>query len=176
MSKAEREMRKEEQEEQFERQMHGQNVGQAAAERDEQMSQYLDQLSASELSEGSKRLLKNLVGKDFVFANYSSDDIERLRFELQVMKMQYRDMHPGKECLVTGEDRAWINDDPTDTLEPLTPEETAVVDSFIEGIFSRMTRGEAGFQQEKINETVSVSEVRKDEKDNSGGGIFDRLG
>jgi len=172
---SEAEERRQAREEQFEKQVHSQNIGGASAGRDEQMSQYLNQLSASELKEGSKRLLENLVGKDFVFANYSGDDIDRLRFELQVIKMQYRDIHPGKECLITGEDRAWINDDATDTLEPLTPEETAIIDSFIEGIFSRVTRGEEGFQQEKINESVSVSEVRKSEDEKSGGGILDRI-
>lgn len=177
MSKAEREMRKEEQEEQFERQMHGQNVGQAAAMQEEEgMEDLLELLGSTQLSEGSKDLLRNLVTKDIIFANYSSDDIERIRFELQVKRMQYHDMHPNKDCLLTGRLRAYANDDPTDRLQPIDPRESTIVDNFFEGAFARFTDAEGMKLLEKANENINVSKVQKDEKDNSGGGIFDRLG
>lgn len=161
---------KEQQRRQFENQQHTQNIQQASQENTKPSpDKYLEELGDTDLQEGSRRILENWTAKDFPFANYRSEDIERLRYELKVTKMKFRDMHPTKQCLVTGDLRAFANDDPTDTLEPLRPQDKAIADSFIEGVFSRMTRGKEGFQQKEANKSYSESVVRRSEEERDGG-------
>lgn len=153
------------------------NGAQAAHDTPEDIRRDLIQdLKDSPLSEGSREVLRNLISPDFIFAYYNSDEIGELKELLRLKKRQFLWMHPAQECEVTGDDRAYINDDPRDTLEPLSDAEHLVVDTYFKGVYARVTRAKEMKQQEILQTSISENRVQRESKsDSSGRGLKGRL-
>lgn len=140
------------------------------------VSQYEDvfeQLTETNLSEGSRELLRNLVTKDLVLAYFNDAEITEMKWKLRTIKDVYLDMHPSGDCIVTGDDRAAINDDRGDTLTELTGEDIIVIDTFFTQLISRLTRARQMKQQEMMN--TQIAERRDGSDDSGGGGLIDRI-
>lgn len=135
----------------------------------------LEFLAESDLSDQNKDILKDYLSRDLVFANIDSAEYNELKWELRVLKEILYLHYPSPDCLVTGELRAAINDDPDDTVEPLTQEERLRIETFFRNIRLRLTRSKDMKQQEMLRTSIAQTEVRRD-GDNSGGkGLLGRL-
>lgn len=147
-----------------EEQMHHANFGQASPS--QQIHQdILEKITETNLSEGSREILRNLLTKDLVLANFQEAEVNELRWKLRAKQKLFFAMHPDQHCLITGEDRAAIYDDPTATLRPLSDEERAIVRDLFDMLETRITRARKMKQQEMMNTTI-----RESRAETSGGG------
>jgi hypothetical protein len=141
---------------------------------EDEYQEWLEMVAEADLDEGSKDLLKNLVSKDWVLANFEPAEVNEFKFRLEIRKLLYSALHPAEDCLVTGEWRAYINDDPDDQLTPLSQQEQMIVDGLFQGLFARITRGREGFQQEMLR--TQIREQRQAIADETQrGGLKDRV-
>jgi hypothetical protein len=149
-------------------------VGHGANDPDAAYSDWAETVAEADIQEPSKDLLLNFVSKDWVYANFNPEEVIEYKFRLETRKLLYEALHPAEDCLVTGEWRAHINDDPDDTLEPLTQRQQVIVDGLFQGIYARMTRGREGFQQEMFKTQIHEERTQSAE-DKSAGGLRDRV-
>lgn len=135
-----------------------------------------EQLTETEISEGSKRILRNLLTKDLVLAYFKEEEIHEMKWKLEIIKELYVNMHPAEGCLVTGYDRAYVNDKEHDVLEPLSTEQVLIIETMFTSLASRLTRAREMKQQEMMN--TQINEQRADLGGDSadGGGILGRFG
>lgn len=129
----------------------------------------LNDIVETDLSEGSKNLLRNLLTQDFVLANLSTEEAEEIKWKLEAKKEKFFAMHPPENSLVTGEDRAAINDDPTDNLRPLGPVQRMQVHDVFDGIYLRVTRSKDMKQQEVMNTRIQERRDNNDGESSKGG-------
>lgn len=133
-------------------------------------SDLIETLSQTDISEGKKEILRNYISKDFVLAYFREAEVHEMRFMLEVEKDQYYSIFPGNDAIAQGATRAWINDDPSDTLMPISPKERRQIESFFDAVKSRITRAR-NMEQQKIAQT-SITETRRrvdEEKDTDDG-------
>jgi hypothetical protein len=149
-------------------------VGHGANDPDAAYSDWAETVAEADIQEPSKDLLLNFVSKDWVYANFNPEEVIEYKFRLESRKLLYEALHPAPDCLITGAWRAHINDDPDDTLGPLTQRQQVIVDGLFQGIYARMTRGREGFQQEMFKTQIH-EERRQNADDTSAGGLRDRV-
>lgn len=134
----------------------------------------LQEITTSDLHPDSRELLTNLVSKDFIFANLTDAEVESFKKELKLKRKKFYTMHPSQESIVEGDLRAYVYDDPGNTLTSLTQQEKLIVDQFFEGIWMRVTRARGMRQQEilktQINQSITGSTDGGDKK----GGLLQR--
>ncbi len=132
-----------------------------------------EELTDTEISEGSKDVLRNLISKDLVLAYLTEAEVNEVKWHIRVVKELYLTLHPPQDCEISGGDRAAINDDPTDTLHPLTEEERVNVETFFMTVQSRVTRARDMKQQEMTR--TQIAEHRDNTEDNESGGLLGRI-
>jgi hypothetical protein len=141
---------------------------------------FVETILENELTDLQQGLLRNFITSDFALANYSSDEIQRLFWDLEIVREKIKAMHPSEDNLIQGdEDFVFYYDvDPMNVpSEPLSPGEEVAIDGLFEGIYSLMTRGEDMEQQEQLNKTVTRSEVDRVTDDaGEDNGLKGRLG
>ena len=151
---------------------------QNAASRQEQadmiQSNMLDYLTDTDLSEGSKDLLRNYCSKAFILGNLEKEEVHELKWELRIDKEMYLAIHPHQESVAQGQVRALINDDPDDRLSALSKEQIMQVETFFKGIWMNITRAKGMKQQEIIKTSINRSEVDKVGED-SGSGLLSKI-
>jgi len=135
----------------------------------------LDKVSDSDLNADSRNLLENLVSKDFIFANLTDAEVTELKYKLLLKRKKFYAMHPAESSLIKGQFRAYVYDDPGNTLTPLTQQEKLIVDQFFEGIFTRVTRARGMAQQEILQTQIQQSYTGNVGEESGGrGGLLGR--
>lgn len=119
----------------------------------------LTQTDLSALSERSQDLLSNLVTQDWVLGYYSKAEHWELKVRLEIIKEQFYAMHPSSDCPIQGVVRAYVYDDEDAKLQPLTQVAKFQVETFFEGLKTRLTRGKDGHQLENLNKSINESHV-----------------
>lgn len=159
--------------------IHAQQIGKQYAGGDEAefgKTEYLRKLTDSALDAETVQVLDNLLSQDFVLANYKDAEVTETRWMMvETTMLRVEAMHPPQGSGMTGARRAFMMDDEAQSLNPLTDHEKQVIRSFLRGFFARVTRARTGWQQEQMSKTISVSEVRREDDDGSGGrlsGLF----
>lgn len=147
--------------------------GQIPASPAEIRQSMLRELTDTNLSEGSRELLRNLVQKDMVLAFLKEPEVKEWKWKLRTKQELFFVMHPGADCLVTGEDRAAINGNVSDRLSPLSQEQKIVVRDFFDMLELRISRARDMKQQEMMN--TQIREARSDRDESGGGGLKQRL-
>lgn len=134
----------------------------------------LEYLAESDLDDQKKRILRDYLSRDWVFANIGNAEYHELKWELRVLKEILYLHYPAPDCLVTGPVRAAINDDPQDMVEPLTQEERLRIETFFRNIRLRLTRSKGMKQQQMLRTSIAQTEVRRNNED-AGGGIRGKI-
>lgn len=139
----------------------------------------IDNVVETELETGDKGL-SNLGAKDFTLSNYDEEvDTVEFKWIQEIVNILSKSRHPHPGSGVTGLSRAWAAGDPTNRLEPLSPEELAQDEVYLLGTFSRAKRGEGMAQQETSGKMITESHAIQDSRDSrssSGGGLLGRFG
>lgn len=133
----------------------------------------MEDLTDTDISEGSKEILRNLITKDLVLAYLNDAEVNEVKWHIRIIKELYFSIHPDQNCLVVGEDRAYINDDTTDRITPLTEQEQIVVESFFMSVITRVTRARGMKQQEMMN--TQIAEHRDNRESGESNGILSRI-
>lgn len=124
-------------------------------------------LAQTDIPSVSKQKFRSLLSRDWVFANLSNADYNELKWELRHLKHLFYDMHPAQDCLVVGDIRAAINDDPRDTLKPLSEDDKREVEQLFRAVRLRLTRSKGMRQQSIIQTNISQTEVNRADDGNS---------
>lgn len=122
-----------------------------------------------------KEVLSGLLSRDFVLAYVSDAEHNEGKWDLRILKNIVELYFPSDDCLVTGDLRAAINDDPDDTVEPLTKDERLQIEVFFRVVEKRLTRSKNMKQQEMLRTSIAQTEVRRDSESNGGRGLLGRL-
>lgn len=152
-----------------ERQLRSQAVQTAQAEDHSVERDVLEYLAETDLSDQDKELLKDYVTRDFVLANVDGAEYNELKWELRVLKETMRLFWPPQDCLVTGEDRAAINDDPSDEATPMSQQDRLRLEAFFRNIRLRLTRSRNMKQQEMLRTSIAQTHVQRGNQDNNSG-------
>jgi len=83
-------------------------------------------------------------------------------------------MHPSQDSVIEGKFRAYVYDDPGNTLTSLTQQEKLIVDQFFEGIHKRVTRARGMKQQEILRTQIQQSVTGDLGENGSSGGLIER--
>lgn len=83
-------------------------------------------------------------------------------------------MHTGASAGIEGDVRAYVYDDPGNTLTSLTQQEKLIVDQFFEGIWMRVTRARGMRQQEILKTQINQSVTGSIDGDGGKGGLLQR--
>jgi hypothetical protein len=149
----------------------------SALKGDGQLTQeYLETLlDNSGLQAATVEHIKSLLSRDWPLANLTDAQEHEVRHRLEVIKLKVLGKHPPQESYNRGALRAFLLDDRSEDLEPLTDEQKNEIGAIFETIKARMTRGRNMSQQEMLNKQIAVS--RRDDLTNgsdgdSGGGLL----
>lgn len=132
-----------------------------------------EELTETDISEGSKDVLRNLISKDLVLAYLTEAEVNEVKWHIRIVKEIYLAMHPPQDCEVVGADRAAINDDSEDNLRPLSEKERVNIETFFMTVQTRVTRAR-NMKQQEMNRT-QIAEHRDNRDSDSGGGILGRI-
>lgn len=161
-------------EERNENQLQLQGLQHARERAEEIQSDLLEQITDSDLHPDSRQLLKNLVSKDFIFANLTDAEVESFKRELDLKRKAFYVMHPSQESVVEGDFRAYVYDDPGNKLTSLSQQEKLIVDQFFEGVYMRVTRARGMRQQEILKTQINQSVTGSLDGDGGGGGLLQK--
>jgi hypothetical protein len=173
--KAESELRDQDHERQLET-TGAQTAHQNAAQQAEAIrDNLLTFLTESDLQEGTKDLLRNYASKSFILGYLQSEEVTELKWELRIAHEQYMALHPGAESEVVGGDRAYINDDTDDQLKPLSGKQKLQLATFMQAIWTNITRARDMKQQEIMKTQIARTETERNDGDGDGGGLLSRI-
>jgi len=126
------------------------------------------------LQAGTVAKISNMLSRDWVLANLTDAQEHDIRFKLEVMKLKIIGMHPPEEG-ISGNLRAFLMDDPSEQLQPLTQQERILIDELFETLKSRISRGRAGFERKQQNTSIAQTQRNEsddDDRGSSGWGLF----
>lgn len=153
----------------------GQYGGTLPTTADEAEQDLIEYLSESNLSAPSKDVLRNHVVKDVVMAFLSPEEVHEYKWKLRQKREAFFAYHPAPNCEVTGDDRAYINDDSGDKIEPLSEKEEYSAQTFFDMAETLITRAKEMKQQEMMNTRIEERRAKDNRGDDDSSGIIGRL-
>lgn len=163
------------QEKQHKNRVNERGVEAAMARAEEIHNDLLDEITDSDLNPDSRQLLKNLISKDFIFANLTEAEVTEMKWNLQLLRRKFYDMHPSQKSVIEGATRAYVYDDAGNTLSSLTQQERIIIDQFFEGVYKRVTRARKMRQQEILKTQIQQSVTGDLDAQDDKGGIWGRM-
>lgn len=131
-------------------------------------TEYLKEITGHELQDGTYDHLQTLLTSDLVLSNISEAEKNELKFLTFLMVRRIKWNHPSRDSYLQGEYRAFLRDDPGDVLEPLSQREIHLIEMASWVVISRIARSQGGWQQDKMNESITRSEVSNDKQQQNG--------
>jgi hypothetical protein len=129
---------------------------------------YIDKVTNSQLQQGTVRILRNLLSKDFVLGNLSEAEVHEHRWLTRQLVLEVEAAHPRTNSMWRGRFRQVASGMERDALKPLDDAQKTVMHQFIQGVITRATRSRDGWQQEEVNKSYRVSERREPDSDDGG--------
>ena len=129
---------------------------------------YINQVTNSQLQQGTVDILSNLLSKDFVLGNLSEAEVHEHRWLTRQLTLEVEAAHPRQNSMWRGRFRQVASGRERDALEPLDDAQKTVMQQFMQGVITRATRSRDGWQQEEVNKSYRVSERREPDKDDGG--------
>lgn len=161
-------------EEQFDQSLHQSLQQQKRAYNDEGTlrREYLNTLVEHGIDRDTALLMRNMLSKDYVLANYTRAEVREVVWLTRVELLKIKGLHPMPESVYTGEYRQFAFDDPEQGLKPLSAHQETLLSQAVMDIFARVSRGEGGFQQDAFSKTISEVRRVEDEPGSSSGGLL----
>lgn len=119
--------------------------------------------------------IQALLNKDWVLANLTDAETHDRKHKLKVMEIKILGQHPPSESAIVGPVRAFLYDDPTEDLWPLTAQERQTIDQIITTLQNRVTRSRGGFERKQQQTSIARTESERNSSDDNGGrlkGLF----
>lgn len=125
------------------------------------------EVAAGQLHESTISKLQNMLSRDWVLANMSQAQEHDIRYKLDVLRFKIIGIHPPEESVITGPTRAFLFNDASEEMEPLSQQQRLLVDEFIESLKGRLTRGREGFERQQMNTSIAETRSAREEDDES---------
>lgn len=148
---------------------HSRNLSSAAAEEDRVDPEYIDKMTGSDLDSATVNMLSNMLSRDWVLANLTEAEVNEERWLARTILLRVEALHPRDDAILQGDLRQYCYGDRDARLSALSAQQRAIIFQFLQGHISRVTRGRDGWQQDKFNESLTVSERRDGSSDDGGG-------
>lgn len=119
--------------------------------------------------------IQAMLNKQWVLANLTDAETHDRVYKLEVMKYKILGEHPPEESAIVGPVRAFLHDDETEDLRPLTPQERNTIDQIIVTLQNMVTRSRDGFERKQINTNIARTESESSNENKDGGkltGLF----
>lgn len=150
---------------------HGAAVNQAFAEDDDD-TEYIREVTDTELQHQTVEMLDNLLSKDFVLSNMSEAEVHEQRWIARIVKLMVETQHPHADSMWEGRFRQVASGRSDGHLSTLSEAEKTEILEVVQGFIARVARSREGWQQEEISKSYAVSE--RVEKDGDDGGWITR--
>lgn len=127
------------------------------------------------LQEHTITKIQGLLNKDWVLSNLTDAETHDRKHKLKVMELKILGQHPPSESAIVGPMRAFLYDDPTEDLWPLTAQERQTIDQIITTLQNRVTRSRGGFERKQQQTSIARTESESNKESNEGGrlkGLF----
>lgn len=124
---------------------------------------------AEDLQDTTIAKLQNMVSRDWVLANMTDAQEHDIRFKLEVLKYKIIGIHPPEESVITGPTRAFLFDNPSEEMDPLTQQQRLLIDELIESLKGRLTRGRGGFERKQMNTSIAETRTQNNSEESSDG-------
>jgi len=119
------------------------------------------------------RKIQSMLNKQWVLANLTDAETHDRIYKLEVVKYKIYGEHPPEESKIVGPVRAYVADDGSENVMPLTASERNTIDQLITTLQNMVTRSRAGFERKQINTSIARTESESSEPDDDEGlGLF----
>lgn len=146
---------------------HGAAVNQAFADDDDD-TEYIREVTDTELQHQTVEMLDNMLSKDFVLSNMSDAEVHEQRWIARIVKLMVETQHPHDDSLWQGRFRQVASDRADGHLNTLSEAEKTEILEVVQGFIARVARSREGWQQEEISKSYAVSERRENDADDGG--------
>lgn len=137
----------------------------------------LDELVDTGIDDSLPTPVRNLLAKDFPLANIRREDREYFRLLSENIALYVQEQFPPEGSLVQGDLGAALLEEPGYRMQALDKRKKNEIETLLMTSFARTSRGEGGWQQDKLTENISTKRVEDNRvpDDDSGmiGGLFD---
>lgn len=127
-------------------------------------------VDTSKLQTETVAIMQNYLDRNWIFSNLTEAETHDKWHKLEVMKHKVLGRHPPQESSIRGPIRAYLFDDRQEDLQPLSPDERSIIDSFFDSCQAIVTRGRDGFERKQINTTIAESKTDYEHEENSNSG------
>jgi hypothetical protein len=101
----------------------------------------------------------NLLSKDFPLSNIRREDREYFRLLSENVAHYVKEQFPPEESLVQGDVGAALLGEPASHTQALTTQQRNELETLLMTAFARTSRGEQGWQQDKLTENIQTRRV-----------------
>lgn len=140
-------------------------------------TEYLEEVVDTGIDDELATPLHNLLAKDFPLANIRRADREYFRLLSENVALYVEEMFPPEDSLLQGDLGAALLEDPDYQTAALSQRKRNNIQTLLMTAFARTSRGESGWQQEKLGENIQTRRVEDNRvpEENSGliGGLFE---
>lgn len=151
---------------------HTQNMAEGGEGIDRAKAQYLEKLTKTGMGDAGIEMLDNMVDRSFVLGNLKDAEVNEIKWRMHTLYLKIKAQFPPKESDVTGKVRAFLYDDSSEDLEPLSDQQRNIIAQMLIGIHVYVSRSRDGFQQEMMIKSISVSEVLDPDEEDSDDGLI----
>lgn len=138
--------------------------------------EFLEDIVETGINDELPTPVRNLLAKDFPLANIRRADREYFRLLSENIALYVAEQFPPEDSLVQGDLGAALLEDPEYRTEALSDRHKNEIETLLMTSFARTSRGEGGWQQDKLAENIQTRRVednRVPEDDSSFiGGLF----
>lgn len=153
--------------------MSGQEIREAAGGINQQ---FLQDIIEDDVDGTLATPVRNLLAKDYPLANISRQDREYFRLLGENVAHYVQEQFPPRESIFQGELGSALMEDRDYRVNALTQEQRNEIETLLMASFARTSRGEGGWQQDKMTESIQTRRVEDDrqpESDSVLGGLFE---
>lgn len=138
-------------------------------------AEHFNDVVESDFGESLPDPVAHLLGKDFALSKINTDDREYLRLLAENVMHYSEELYPPKESLIQGDVGAALLEDPSYDMHALDDRRKAEIESLILSYFTRISRSQSGWQQDKLNEGIQTKRVEDDREEEGGNGVLGGL-
>jgi hypothetical protein len=137
--------------------------------------EFLEDVVESGINEELPQPVRNLLSKDFPLANIRRQDRKYFRLLSENIALYVAEQFPPEDSLLQGDLGAALLEEPEYAMRSLNQQTRNEIETLLMTAFARTSRGEGGWQQDKLSENIQTKRVEDGRVEESDGGIIGGL-
>lgn len=127
---------------------------------------YLEAVAGADVSKRLPSEVRGLLAKDFPLSKIDRNDREYFRLLAENIVLYMRERYPPEESIMQDDVGGVLLGDPTYQRNSLSQRKVNEVERDLLVMFSRTARGQEGWQQDKLSESIETRRVEDGREDN----------